>query len=137
MEPFLLLEKKEFIMNLWKNKTTTVTSAFSMLAEDMPIDLSLNVFNKLIQLGYSLDQQPYNAIISKLTSNEEINMIKDNEKDEIFIKENLIIFKKYKVKEKLGKGAFGDVYMGSCIENNELVAIKEEGKRKKKGKTTF
>lgn len=63
----------DFIMNLWKNKNTTVTSAFSMLAEDMPIDLSLNVFNKLIQLGYSLDQQPYNAIISKLTSNEERN----------------------------------------------------------------
>ena len=50
-------------------------------------------------------------------------------KAEQFIKENSTLFKKYKVKKKLGEGAFGDVYMGSCIENNELVAIKVEQRK--------
>ena len=50
-------------------------------------------------------------------------------KEENFIKENSIIFKKYRVKKKLGEGAFGDVYMGSSIENNELVAIKVEQRK--------
>ena len=48
--------------------------------------------------------------------------------EDTFIKENSIIFKKYRIKKKLGEGAFGNVYMGSCIENNELVAIKVEPK---------
>ena len=51
------------------------------------------------------------------------------DKDQNFIKENSIIFKKYKIKSKLGEGAFGDVYKGSCIETNELVAIKVERKK--------
>ena len=51
------------------------------------------------------------------------------DKEENFMKENSIIFKKYKVKKKLAEGAFGDVYMGSCIENNELVAIKVENRK--------
>ena len=51
------------------------------------------------------------------------------DKDENFIKENSIIFKKYKIKKKLADGAFGDVYMGSCIENNEMVAIKVENRK--------
>ena len=51
------------------------------------------------------------------------------DKDQNFIKENSIIFKKYKIKCKLGEGAFGDVYKGSCIETNELVAIKVEQKK--------
>ncbi len=51
------------------------------------------------------------------------------DKEENFIKENSIIFKKYRVKKKLAEGAFGDVYMGSCIENNELVAIKVENRK--------
>ena len=50
-------------------------------------------------------------------------------KEENFIKENSIIFKKYRVKKKLGEGAFGDVYIGSSIENNELVAIKVEQRK--------
>ena len=50
-------------------------------------------------------------------------------KDENFMKENLTIFKKYQIKKKLGEGAFGDVYMGTCIETNELVAIKVEPKK--------
>ena len=56
-------------------------------------------------------------------------MDKEKDKEEIFIKENSTIFKKYKVKKKLGEGAFGDVYVGSCIENNELVAIKVEPRK--------
>ena len=56
-------------------------------------------------------------------------MEKEKDKDEIFIKENPNIFKKYRVKKKLGEGAFGDVYMGSSIENNELVAIKVEPRK--------
>ena len=51
------------------------------------------------------------------------------DKSQNFIKENSIIFKKYKIKSKLGEGAFGDVYIGSCIETNELVAIKVEQKK--------
>ena len=50
-------------------------------------------------------------------------------KEQNFIKENSIIFKKYKIKTKLGEGAFGDVYTGTCIENNELVAIKVEPRK--------
>ena len=50
-------------------------------------------------------------------------------KEENFIKENSIIFKKYRIKKKLGEGAFGDVYIGSSIENNDLVAIKVEQRK--------
>ena len=46
-----------------------------------------------------------------------------------FIKENLTVFKKYKIKKKLGEGAFGDVYLGTSIENNESVAIKVEPRK--------
>ena len=53
----------------------------------------------------------------------------DKDKGEFFIKENSTIFKKYKVKKKLGEGAFGDVYVGTCVENNELVAIKVEQRK--------
>ena len=48
------------------------------------------------------------------------------EEEDKFIKENPIIFKKYKVKKKLGEGAFGDVYLGQSISNNAYVAIKTE-----------
>ena len=51
------------------------------------------------------------------------------EEEDIFIKENPIIFKKYKVRKKLGEGAFGDVYLGQKIENNEYVAIKVEQRK--------
>ena len=54
---------------------------------------------------------------------------KDKDKEELFIKENSIIFKKYKVQKKLGEGAFGDVYNGIFIENNESVAIKVESRK--------
>ena len=37
------------------------------------------------------------------------------EDEDKFIKENPIIFKKYKVKKKIGEGAFGDVYLGQSI----------------------
>ena len=53
----------------------------------------------------------------------------EKDKEEQFIKENPTIFKKYKVKKKLGEGAFGEIYIGSSIENNELVAIKIEPKK--------
>ena len=43
---------------------------------------------------------------------------KANNEDE-FMKQNLILFKKYKIKNKLAEGAFGDVYIGSSIESNE------------------
>ena len=56
-----------------------------------------------------------------------MDKLKNNEEE--FMKENSIIFKKYKVKKKLGDGAFGVVYEGICIENNELVAIKVEIKK--------
>ena len=45
------------------------------------------------------------------------------EDEDKFIKENPIIFKKYKVKKKIGEGAFGDVYLGQSISNNAYVAI--------------
>ena len=40
------------------------------------------------------------------------------EEEDKFLKENPIVFKKYKVKKKLGEGAFGEVYLGQAIENN-------------------
>ena len=46
-----------------------------------------------------------------------------------FIKLNSIIFKKYRIKNKLAEGAFGDIYLGSAIDTNEPVAIKVEPKR--------
>ena len=55
-------------------------------------------------------------------------MDENNVHDEIF-KEDKIIFKKYKLKNKIGKGAFGQVYRGICLENNELVAIKIEPRK--------
>ena len=46
-----------------------------------------------------------------------------------FIKENPVIFKKYRVIKKLREGAFDIIYLGKIIENNEYVALKVE-KRK-------
>ena len=54
--------------------------------------------------------------------------IEDEEEDK-FIKENPIIFKKYKVKKKFGEGAFGDVYLGQEISNKAYVAIKIEPRK--------
>ena len=51
------------------------------------------------------------------------------EEEDKFIKENPIIFKKYKVKKKLGEGAFGDVFLGQAINNNDYVAIKTEPRK--------
>ena len=39
-----------------------------------------------------------------------------------------ILFKKYKVKKKIGQGAFGSVYLGKSISDNKSVAIKVEKK---------
>ena len=50
----------------------------------------------------------------------------ETEDEDNFIKENHVLFKKYEVKKKLGEGAFGDVYLGQQISNNEYVAIKTE-----------
>ena len=46
-----------------------------------------------------------------------------------FIKENSIIFRKYKVQKKIGEGAFSHVYSGICIITNESVAIKFESRK--------
>ena len=46
-----------------------------------------------------------------------------------FIRECPILFKKYKVKKKIGQGAFGAVFLGQRIIDNKYVAIKVE-KRK-------
>ena len=43
---------------------------------------------------------------------------------EKYIKEHRILFKKYKILEKLGEGPFGDIYKGKRIEDGELVTIK-------------
>ena len=51
------------------------------------------------------------------------------EEEDKFLKENRIVFKKYKVKKKLGEGAFGDVYLGQAIENNAYVALKVEPRK--------
>ena len=47
-----------------------------------------------------------------------------NEND--FIKENSIIFKKYRIIKKIGQGSFGAVYMGKSISENKEVALKFE-----------
>lgn len=56
-------------------------------------------------------------------------MQKLTEGEDKFLKENPIIFKKFRVKKKLGEGAFGEVYTGFSIENDELVAIKIEPRK--------
>ena len=52
----------------------------------------------------------------------------DEEEDQ-FIKENPIVFKKYKVIKKLGEGAFGDVFLGKKIDDGSYVAIKVEQRK--------
>ena len=49
--------------------------------------------------------------------------------EENFIKENQILFKKYRLKKKLAEGAFGDVYIGTSISTKEPVAIKIEPRK--------
>ena len=56
-------------------------------------------------------------------------MEKEIDKEACFIKENPTIFKKYKVKKKLGEGAFGNVYIGQTIRDNSYVAIKVEPRK--------
>lgn len=46
-----------------------------------------------------------------------------------FVKENPIIFKKYRIIGKIGEGAFGDVYRGETIDKKEQVAVKVEPKK--------
>ena len=56
----------------------------------------------------------------------------EEEDDEIFKKENPTVFKKYRVKKKIGEGAFGEVYLGQSIKDNEYVALKIELRKKAK-----
>ena len=49
--------------------------------------------------------------------------------DDRFIKECPILFKKYKVKKKIGQGAFGAVFLGQTIKDNKYVAIKVERRK--------
>ena len=53
--------------------------------------------------------------------------MKKNEKD----KEKQLIFGRYKIINKLDEGAFGQVYLGMNIKNNEKVAIKLEPRNNK------
>ena len=53
----------------------------------------------------------------------------NEEEEDKFLKENPIVFKKYQVKRKLGEGAFGEVYLGQAIENNEYFALKVEPRK--------
>ena len=48
--------------------------------------------------------------------------------DKEFQKNYPILFKKYLVKDKIGKGAFGLVFLGTNIKTNKDVAIKIESK---------
>ena len=59
---------------------------------------------------------------------EKIEDVKKSEKYDQFIRECPILFKKFKVEKKIGKGAFGTVYLGKNINNNQPVAIKVEKK---------
>ena len=45
-----------------------------------------------------------------------------------FIEESPVLFKKYRVKKKIGHGAFGAVYLGKSIDGDQPVAIKIEKK---------
>ena len=51
------------------------------------------------------------------------------EEDDKFLKENPIVFKKFRVKKKLGEGAFGEVYLGQAIADNSYVALKVEPRK--------
>ena len=53
----------------------------------------------------------------------------NEEEEDKFLKENPVVFKKFKVKRKLGEGAFGEVYLGQTVEKNEYVALKVEPKK--------
>ena len=46
-----------------------------------------------------------------------------------FISENPILFKKYKVLQKICEGAFGSIYLGYFMEKNVYVAIKVESRK--------
>ena len=48
---------------------------------------------------------------------------------------NKIIFSKYQIKKKIGKGSFGIVYSGIITLTNEKVAIKIEKKSKNNNET--
>ena len=46
------------------------------------------------------------------------------EEEDKFLKENPIVFKKYKVKKKLGEGSFGKIYTSYDINTKEEFAVK-------------
>ena len=48
---------------------------------------------------------------------------------------NKVIFSKYQIKKKIGKGSFGIVYSGIITLTNEKVAIKMEKKTKNNNET--
>lgn len=70
----------QYLLNLWNNKNKTISLAFGVLSEIMPVDVAVNVFNRLQQLGYTLEQQSFNAILSRLENNTEVNRLMQNMK---------------------------------------------------------
>ena len=53
-------------------------------------------------------------------------MLDDEDNEDKFLKENPIVFKKYKVIKKLNEGAFCKIYIGKPIKNNEYVVLNVE-----------
>ena len=56
-------------------------------------------------------------------------MLDDEDNEDKFLKENPIVFKKYKVIKKLNEGAFCKIYLGKPIKNNEYVVLKVEPRK--------
>lgn len=63
------------IKRLLLNNNTSISEAFSVFSEYIPKELSVKLFNRLLELGYVLDVVAYNALISKSESEEEANRI--------------------------------------------------------------
>lgn len=65
---------KDIIM-LWEDSDQSMSHSFAVFSEHLPLDLAIRLFNRILELGYVLESNCYNAILSRLKSAEEIDRI--------------------------------------------------------------
>ena len=63
------------IIKLWEDCDQSMSHAFIVISEHLPIDLAIRLFNRFIELGYLFESNCYNTIISRLRSAEEIDRL--------------------------------------------------------------
>lgn len=63
------------IRMLWNANDQSLSHAFTVFAELLPLDIVIRLFNRFLELGYMLDSHCYNAVLSRLKSTEEIDHI--------------------------------------------------------------